>query len=110
MVFCRYRSVVDLVKSWYYEKQHYSFPYPQECNPSCPSKCSGSVCSHYTQVGSKHYLGHGNGITNYDSFPEPPVQQALVKIRAVVVSLQEIWAVLLCRTEKPAALRSKQRQ
>nr|XP_006132298.1 peptidase inhibitor R3HDML [Pelodiscus sinensis] len=46
----RYRSVVDLVKSWYYEKQHYSFPYPRECNPRCPSKCSGSVCSHYTQM------------------------------------------------------------
>nr|XP_056701422.1 peptidase inhibitor R3HDML [Euleptes europaea] len=46
----RYRSVVDLVKSWYYEKQHYSFPYPHECKPSCPSKCSGYVCSHYTQM------------------------------------------------------------
>ncbi|CAJ0946148.1 unnamed protein product [Ranitomeya imitator] len=46
----RYRSVVDLVKAWYDERQHYSFPYPRECNPSCPSKCSGSVCSHYTQV------------------------------------------------------------
>uniref|UniRef100_A0ACB8F5N6 Peptidase inhibitor r3hdml n=1 Tax=Sphaerodactylus townsendi TaxID=933632 RepID=A0ACB8F5N6_9SAUR len=46
----RYRSVVDLVKSWYYEKQYYSFPYPHECKPRCPSKCSGSVCSHYTQM------------------------------------------------------------
>lgn len=48
--FCRYRSVVDMVKSWHQEKQHYSFPHPRECNPRCPSKCSGSVCSHYTQV------------------------------------------------------------
>lgn len=48
--FCRYRSVVDMVKSWHQEKQHYSFPHPHECNPRCPSKCSGSVCSHYTQV------------------------------------------------------------
>ncbi|KAF7240943.1 Peptidase inhibitor R3HDML [Varanus komodoensis] len=47
----RYHSAVDLVKSWYYEKQHYSFPYPYECKPRCPSKCSGSVCSHYTQDG-----------------------------------------------------------
>ncbi|XP_073438522.1 peptidase inhibitor R3HDML [Dendrobates tinctorius] len=46
----RYRSVVDLVKAWYDERQHYSFPYPRECNPNCPSKCSGSVCSHYTQM------------------------------------------------------------
>ncbi|XP_043946499.1 peptidase inhibitor R3HDML [Protopterus annectens] len=46
----RYRSVVDLVKSWHDEKLYYSFPYPQECNPSCPNKCSGSVCGHYTQM------------------------------------------------------------
>ncbi|XP_061865104.1 peptidase inhibitor R3HDML isoform X2 [Colius striatus] len=45
----RYRSVTDMVKSWHQEKQHYSFPHPHECNPRCPSKCSGSVCSHYTQ-------------------------------------------------------------
>lgn len=41
---------MDMVKSWHQEKQHYSFPQPRECNPRCPSKCSGSVCSHYTQV------------------------------------------------------------
>lgn len=46
----RYRSVVDMVRSWHHEQQHYSFPHPRECNPRCPSKCSGSVCSHYTQV------------------------------------------------------------
>ncbi|XP_039207864.1 peptidase inhibitor R3HDML [Crotalus tigris] len=46
----RYLSVMDLVKSWYYEKQHYIFPYPHECKPRCPSKCNGSVCSHYTQM------------------------------------------------------------
>lgn len=47
---CRYRSVVDMVRSWHREQQHFSFPHPRECNPRCPSKCSGSVCSHYTQV------------------------------------------------------------
>nr|XP_005491353.1 peptidase inhibitor R3HDML [Zonotrichia albicollis] len=46
----RYRSVLDMVKSWHQEKQHYSFPQPRECNPRCPSTCSGSVCSHYTQM------------------------------------------------------------
>ncbi|XP_075428718.1 peptidase inhibitor R3HDML [Ascaphus truei] len=46
----RYRSIVDLVKAWHDERQHYSFPYPRECTPGCPSKCSGSVCSHYTQM------------------------------------------------------------
>nr|XP_009511531.1 PREDICTED: peptidase inhibitor R3HDML-like [Phalacrocorax carbo] len=49
-----YRSVVDMVKSWHQEKQHYSFPHPRECNPRCPSKCSGSVCSHSTQVRAAH--------------------------------------------------------
>lgn len=42
--------MVDMVRSWHREQQHYSFPHPRECNPRCPSKCSGSVCSHYTQV------------------------------------------------------------
>ncbi|KAE8576425.1 hypothetical protein XENTR_v10004176 [Xenopus tropicalis] len=46
----RYRSIVDLVKGWYDERQHYSFPHPRECNPSCPNKCTGAVCTHYTQM------------------------------------------------------------
>ncbi|KAK6479319.1 peptidase inhibitor R3HDML [Huso huso] len=36
----RYRSIIELVKSWHDEKQYYSFP----------NKCSGSVCTHYTQM------------------------------------------------------------
>uniref|UniRef100_A0A8D2AM84 R3H domain containing like n=1 Tax=Sciurus vulgaris TaxID=55149 RepID=A0A8D2AM84_SCIVU len=46
----RYRSVVDLVKSWSEEKQHYLFPAPRDCTPHCPWRCSGPVCSHYTQM------------------------------------------------------------
>ncbi|XP_003411772.1 peptidase inhibitor R3HDML [Loxodonta africana] len=46
----RYRSVVDLVKSWSEEKRHYLFPAPRDCNPHCPWRCSGPVCSHYTQM------------------------------------------------------------
>ncbi|XP_059508794.1 peptidase inhibitor R3HDML-like isoform X2 [Stegostoma tigrinum] len=46
----RYQSILDLVKSWYEEGRYYSFPYPRECSPRCPSKCSGAVCSHYTQM------------------------------------------------------------
>nr|XP_033770869.1 peptidase inhibitor R3HDML [Geotrypetes seraphini] len=46
----RYRSVISLVQSWYNERHYYSFPYPQECYPSCPNKCSGSICGHYTQM------------------------------------------------------------
>ncbi|XP_041060956.1 R3H domain containing-like [Carcharodon carcharias] len=46
----RYRSILDLVRSWYEERRYYSFPYPRECNPRCPNKCSGAVCSHYTQM------------------------------------------------------------
>uniref|UniRef100_A0A673AW91 Cysteine-rich secretory protein LCCL domain containing 1b n=1 Tax=Sphaeramia orbicularis TaxID=375764 RepID=A0A673AW91_9TELE len=26
------------------------FPYSQECNPHCPFRCSGPVCTHYTQL------------------------------------------------------------
>ncbi|XP_007909678.1 peptidase inhibitor 15 [Callorhinchus milii] len=46
----RYRSILDLVKSWYDEGRYYSYPHPRECNPRCPNKCSGAVCSHYTQM------------------------------------------------------------
>uniref|UniRef100_F6Y2I4 R3H domain containing like n=1 Tax=Equus caballus TaxID=9796 RepID=F6Y2I4_HORSE len=46
----RYRSVVDLVKSWSAEKRHYLFPAPKDCTPRCPWRCSGPVCSHYTQM------------------------------------------------------------
>lgn len=38
----RYQSITDLVKSWHEERHHFSYP----------NRCSGSVCSHYTQVRS----------------------------------------------------------
>ncbi|XP_037357526.1 peptidase inhibitor R3HDML [Talpa occidentalis] len=46
----RYRSVVDLVKSWSEEKRYYSYPATGDCHPHCPWRCSGPVCSHYTQM------------------------------------------------------------
>ncbi|KAI3357802.1 hypothetical protein L3Q82_016190 [Scortum barcoo] len=36
----RYQSITDLVKSWYEERHHFSYP----------NRCSGYVCSHYTQM------------------------------------------------------------
>ncbi|XP_044065971.1 R3H domain containing-like isoform X2 [Siniperca chuatsi] len=36
----RYQSITDLVRSWYDERHHFSYP----------NRCSGSVCSHYTQM------------------------------------------------------------
>uniref|UniRef100_A0A8C8ZAL0 R3H domain containing like n=1 Tax=Prolemur simus TaxID=1328070 RepID=A0A8C8ZAL0_PROSS len=45
----RYRSVVDLMKSWSEEKQHL-FPALKDCDPHCPWHCRGSACSHYTQM------------------------------------------------------------
>uniref|UniRef100_A0A665TQ40 SCP domain-containing protein n=1 Tax=Echeneis naucrates TaxID=173247 RepID=A0A665TQ40_ECHNA len=36
----RYQSITELVRSWYDERQHFSYP----------NRCSGSVCSHYTQM------------------------------------------------------------
>ncbi|XP_051985161.1 cysteine-rich secretory protein LCCL domain-containing 1-like [Xyrauchen texanus] len=38
------------VQAWYDEVRDFSYPYPQECNPYCPYRCSGPVCTHYTQL------------------------------------------------------------
>lgn len=46
----RYRSILQLVKPWYDEVKDYSFPYPRDCNPRCPLRCYGPMCTHYTQV------------------------------------------------------------
>ncbi|XP_029975161.1 peptidase inhibitor R3HDML [Salarias fasciatus] len=36
----RYNSITDLIRSWSEERNHFSYP----------NRCSGSVCSHYTQM------------------------------------------------------------
>nr|XP_033797468.1 cysteine-rich secretory protein LCCL domain-containing 2 [Geotrypetes seraphini] len=46
----RYRSPAFHIQSWYDEVKDYTYPYPQECNPWCPEKCSGTMCTHYTQI------------------------------------------------------------
>ncbi|KAK3541254.1 hypothetical protein QTP86_019199 [Hemibagrus guttatus] len=46
----RYRPPTSHVQVWYDEVKDYSFPYPQECNPYCPFRCTGPVCTHYTQL------------------------------------------------------------
>uniref|UniRef100_A0A8C5N7K7 LCCL domain-containing protein n=1 Tax=Gouania willdenowi TaxID=441366 RepID=A0A8C5N7K7_GOUWI len=46
----RYRPPTFHVQAWYDEVKDFSFPYPQECNPYCPFRCSGPVCTHYTQL------------------------------------------------------------
>ncbi|XP_029547293.1 peptidase inhibitor 15-A [Salmo trutta] len=46
----RYRSILQLVKPWHDEVKDYVFPYPQDCNPRCPLKCYGPMCTHYTQM------------------------------------------------------------
>ena len=46
----RYRSPGFHVQSWYDEVKDYTYPYPHECNPWCPERCSGPMCTHYTQV------------------------------------------------------------
>ncbi|XP_035284440.1 cysteine-rich secretory protein LCCL domain-containing 1b [Anguilla anguilla] len=38
------------VQAWYDEVRDFSFPYPQECDPYCPYRCHGPVCTHYTQL------------------------------------------------------------
>ncbi|XP_075392993.1 cysteine-rich secretory protein LCCL domain-containing 2 [Tenrec ecaudatus] len=46
----RYRSPGFHVQAWYDEVKDYTYPYPQECNPWCPERCSGAMCTHYTQI------------------------------------------------------------
>ncbi|XP_025028541.1 cysteine-rich secretory protein LCCL domain-containing 1 [Python bivittatus] len=46
----RYRPLTFHVQAWYDEVRDFSYPYPQECSPYCPFRCSGPVCTHYTQV------------------------------------------------------------
>ncbi|XP_062841642.1 cysteine-rich secretory protein LCCL domain-containing 1 [Trichomycterus rosablanca] len=46
----RYRPPTSHVQAWYDEVKDFTFPYPQECNPYCPFRCSGPVCTHYTQL------------------------------------------------------------
>ncbi|XP_072926438.1 cysteine-rich secretory protein LCCL domain-containing 2 [Hemitrygon akajei] len=46
----RYRSPASHVQAWYDEVKDYTYPYPHECNPWCPERCSGTMCTHYTQL------------------------------------------------------------
>ncbi|XP_026786065.3 cysteine-rich secretory protein LCCL domain-containing 2 [Pangasianodon hypophthalmus] len=46
----RYRSPAYHVQAWYDEVKDYTYPYPHECNPWCPDRCSGPMCTHYTQI------------------------------------------------------------
>uniref|UniRef100_A0A8C8S412 Cysteine rich secretory protein LCCL domain containing 2 n=1 Tax=Pelusios castaneus TaxID=367368 RepID=A0A8C8S412_9SAUR len=46
----RYRSPAFHVQSWYDEVKDYTYPYPHECDPWCPDRCSGAMCTHYTQM------------------------------------------------------------
>ncbi|XP_064202524.1 peptidase inhibitor 15-like [Anguilla rostrata] len=46
----RYQSILQLVKPWYDEVRDYVFPYPRDCNPQCPLRCYGPMCTHYTQM------------------------------------------------------------
>ncbi|XP_058498876.1 R3H domain containing-like [Solea solea] len=36
----RYQSITDLIRTWYDERHHFSYP----------NRCTGSICSHYTQM------------------------------------------------------------
>lgn len=46
----RYRSPSYHVQAWYDEVKDYTYPYAHECNPWCPDRCSGPMCTHYTQL------------------------------------------------------------
>ncbi|XP_067327270.1 cysteine-rich secretory protein LCCL domain-containing 2 [Anolis sagrei] len=46
----RFRPPSFHVQSWYDEVKDYTYPYPHECNPWCPERCTGPMCTHYTQI------------------------------------------------------------
>ncbi|XP_018594388.2 cysteine-rich secretory protein LCCL domain-containing 2-like isoform X1 [Scleropages formosus] len=46
----RYRSPAQHVQAWYDEVKDYTYPYRHECRPFCPDRCSGPMCTHYTQL------------------------------------------------------------
>ncbi|XP_003228344.2 cysteine-rich secretory protein LCCL domain-containing 2 isoform X1 [Anolis carolinensis] len=46
----RQRPPTFHVQSWYDEVKDYTYPYPHECNPWCPERCTGPMCTHYTQI------------------------------------------------------------
>ncbi|KAM4592677.1 cysteine-rich secretory protein LCCL domain-containing 2 isoform 1-T2 [Odontesthes bonariensis] len=46
----RSRSPGFHVQAWYDEVKDYIYPYAHECNPWCPERCSGPMCTHYTQL------------------------------------------------------------
>lgn len=46
----RYVSPAAQVQTWYDEAKDYTYPYPHECRPWCPERCSGTMCTHYTQL------------------------------------------------------------
>lgn len=65
----RYRSPAFHVQSWYDEVKDYTYPYPHECNPWCPERCSGPMCTHYTQVSGTGLVLEGESI--YKSVDAP---------------------------------------
>ncbi|XP_023694052.2 cysteine-rich secretory protein LCCL domain-containing 2-like isoform X2 [Paramormyrops kingsleyae] len=45
-----FQSPAFHVQAWYDEVRDYTYPYPHECRPFCPERCSGPMCTHYTQL------------------------------------------------------------
>ncbi|KAH0501752.1 Peptidase inhibitor R3HDML [Microtus ochrogaster] len=89
----RYRSVVDLVKSWSEEKRYYSFPAPKDCAPHCPQLCRGPVCSHYTQMvwASSSRLGCALHTCNSIHVWGSTWQQAVYLVCNYAINLDPKW-------------------
>lgn len=62
-------------QSWYDEVKDYTYPYPHECNPWCPERCSGLMCTHYTQVGPGRAAWPQPGTLGF--WGSPPVREPL---------------------------------
>ena len=74
---CRYRSPAYHVQAWYDEVKDYTYPYPHECNPWCPDRCSGPMCTHYTQVSYRwEWLVRKTSIRLWSRSTEPALKDS----------------------------------
>lgn len=85
----RYRSPAFHVQSWYDEVKDYSYPYPHECNPWCPDKCTGPMCTHYTQVKEMYLYPYSTSPLHPVSLQRVPVSRGF---SISTLSLQIVWA------------------
>lgn len=73
------------MQSWYDEVKDYTYPYPHECNPWCPERCSGPMCTHYTQVSPEAFAATSAQHPQAPSLtwpcrPAPPLEDSTLSL------------------------------